>query len=41
MERGTKMEEKTSAECVKRTKKKGFESMLELVSEYGVDVNTL
>ena len=41
MERGAIMEEETSAECVRRAKEKGFESMSELLRENGVDVDTL
>lgn len=41
MERGAIMEEETSAECVRRAKEKGYESMLELLGENGVDVDTL
>ena len=40
MERGAIMEEETSAECVRRAKEKGYESMLGLLRENGVDVDT-
>lgn len=38
MERGAMMEEETRAECVRRAKEKGFESMSELLRENGVDL---
>lgn len=40
MERGAIMEEETSAECVRRAKEKGYESMLELLRDNGVAVDT-